>query len=126
MYQRDYYNWKVSDLVSACHKDIVDIMKENSIVYKDLFDTKIMGCLVARPSEIRARFKDLYDFIDRMSGQGVNKRYMENLIKESYTLEIKDIKAHSFYISCFLRIDNHHFISSSGDNTIKVIVYIIF
>ena len=29
------------------------IMKENSIVYKDLFDTKIMGCLVARPSEIR-------------------------------------------------------------------------
>lgn len=31
MYQRDYYNWKVSDLVSACHKDIVNIMKENSI-----------------------------------------------------------------------------------------------
>ncbi len=37
------------------------IMKENSIVYKDLFDTKIMGCLVARPSEIRAKFKDLYE-----------------------------------------------------------------
>ena len=38
-----------------------EIMKENSIVYKDLFDTKIMGCLVARPSEIRAKFKDLYE-----------------------------------------------------------------
>ena len=37
------------------------IMKENSIVYKDLFDTKIMGCLVARPSEIRAKFKNLYE-----------------------------------------------------------------
>lgn len=37
------------------------IMKENSIVYRDLFDTKIMGCLVARPSEIRAKFKNLYD-----------------------------------------------------------------
>lgn len=37
------------------------IMKENSIVYKDLFDTKIMGCLVARPSEIRRKFKDLYE-----------------------------------------------------------------
>ena len=37
------------------------IMKENSIVYKDLFDTKIMGCLVARPSEIRAKFKALYE-----------------------------------------------------------------
>ncbi len=37
------------------------IMKENSIVYKDLFDTKIMGCLVARPSEIRAKFQELYE-----------------------------------------------------------------
>jgi UDPglucose--hexose-1-phosphate uridylyltransferase len=37
------------------------IMKENSIVYKDLFDTKIMGCLVARPSEIRAKFAGLYE-----------------------------------------------------------------
>ena len=30
------------------------IMKENSIVYKDLFDTKLMGCLVNAPSVIRA------------------------------------------------------------------------
>lgn len=37
------------------------IMKENSIVYKDLFDTKIMGVLVARPSEIRAKFAGLYE-----------------------------------------------------------------
>ena len=37
------------------------IMKENSIVYKDLFDTKLMGCLVNAPSVIRARFKELYD-----------------------------------------------------------------
>lgn len=37
------------------------LMKENSIVYKDLFDTKIMGCLVARPSEIRNKFKSLYE-----------------------------------------------------------------
>ena len=37
------------------------IMKENSIVYKDLFDTKLMGCLVNAPSVIRAHFKDLYD-----------------------------------------------------------------
>ena len=37
------------------------IMKENSIVYKDLFDTKIMGCLVARPSEVRKTFWNLYN-----------------------------------------------------------------
>ncbi len=36
------------------------IMKENSIVYKDLFDTKIMGCLMARPSEIRREFAKRY------------------------------------------------------------------
>ncbi len=39
------------------------IMKENSIVYKDLFDTKIMGLLMPRPSEVRAKFKDLYEHV---------------------------------------------------------------
>ena len=33
---------------------------EDSIVYRDLFDTKIMSCLVARPSEIQAEFSSLY------------------------------------------------------------------
>ncbi|MCM1106522.1 MAG: UDP-glucose--hexose-1-phosphate uridylyltransferase [Blautia sp.] len=41
----------------ACEQGI---LKENSIVYRDLFDTKIMGCLVARPSEIRETFARLY------------------------------------------------------------------
>lgn len=36
------------------------IMKENSVVYRDLFDTKIMGMLMARPSEIAAKFWALY------------------------------------------------------------------
>lgn len=36
------------------------IMKENSIVYRDLFDTKIMGILVPRPSEVIHRFQHLY------------------------------------------------------------------
>lgn len=37
------------------------IMEENSIVYRDLFDTKIMGLLVPRPSEVRSRFRELYE-----------------------------------------------------------------
>ena len=37
------------------------IMKENSIVYKDLFDTKIMSVMMPRPSEVRGKFKDLYE-----------------------------------------------------------------
>lgn len=39
------------------------IMKENSIVYKDLFDTKIMSMLMPRPSEVRGKFRDLYEHV---------------------------------------------------------------
>lgn len=42
----------------ACEKGI---MKEDGIVYRDLFDTKIMSMLVARPSEIIRRFWKLYE-----------------------------------------------------------------
>ncbi|MCD7731247.1 MAG: UDP-glucose--hexose-1-phosphate uridylyltransferase [Oscillospiraceae bacterium] len=33
---------------------------EDSIVYRDLFDTEIMGCLTPRPSEVIARFRHIY------------------------------------------------------------------
>ena len=36
------------------------LIKENSVVYRDLFDTKIMGLFVARPSEVVGKFKELY------------------------------------------------------------------
>ncbi|MBR6770036.1 MAG: UDP-glucose--hexose-1-phosphate uridylyltransferase [Lachnospiraceae bacterium] len=36
------------------------IMEEDSIVYRDLFDTKIMSKLVPRPSEVIRRFRELY------------------------------------------------------------------
>lgn len=37
------------------------LMEDDSIVYRDLFDTKIMGQLTARPSEIIAKFRDIYE-----------------------------------------------------------------
>ena len=37
------------------------IMQEDGIVYRDLFDTKIMSCLVGRPSEIIRRFHAEYE-----------------------------------------------------------------
>ena len=37
------------------------IIKENGVVYRDLFDTKIMGALVARPSDVIKRFYSLYE-----------------------------------------------------------------
>ncbi|MGN0158692.1 MAG: UDP-glucose--hexose-1-phosphate uridylyltransferase [Brotaphodocola sp.] len=36
------------------------IMEENSIGYRDLFDTKVMGLLVDRPSNIIVHFQELY------------------------------------------------------------------
>ena len=36
------------------------VMKEDGIVYRDLFDTKLMGALTGRPSEIISKFWELY------------------------------------------------------------------
>lgn len=47
-------------------KDILDyavekgLIKENSIVYRDLFDTKVMNCFLPRPSQVEAMFYSLY------------------------------------------------------------------
>ena len=37
------------------------LMKENSVVYRDLFDTKIMSMLMPRPSEVIAAFYEKYE-----------------------------------------------------------------
>ncbi len=42
----------------ACEKGLI---KENSVVYRDLFDTRIMNVLMPRPSEVIHRFYDLYE-----------------------------------------------------------------
>lgn len=37
------------------------LMEENGVAYRDLFDTKIMSCLVPRPSEVIHKFRELYN-----------------------------------------------------------------
>lgn len=49
----------LSDLLDYAYEN--GMMKENSIVYRDLFDTRIMSLLMPRPSEVIARFQELYD-----------------------------------------------------------------
>ena len=44
-------------LAYAVEKEII----EDSIVYKDLFDTKLMNCLMPRPSQVIKTFKDKYE-----------------------------------------------------------------
>lgn len=41
----------------ACEQNLI----ENSVTYRDLFDTKIMNCLMPRPSEVIAQFKKYYN-----------------------------------------------------------------
>ena len=35
-------------------------LTENSVVYRDLFDTELMNCLMPRPSEVQKTFRELY------------------------------------------------------------------
>ncbi len=37
------------------------LIGENGVVYRDLFDTKIMGMLMPRPSEVIRKFRELYE-----------------------------------------------------------------
>ncbi len=48
----------LNEMMDYAHEQ--GIMKEDSIVYRDLFDTKIMSLMVPRPSEVQKKFKELY------------------------------------------------------------------
>jgi len=49
----------LSDMMDYAYEQ--GIMKENSVGYRDLFDTKIMSVLVPRPSEVIKKFKAIYE-----------------------------------------------------------------
>lgn len=53
----------LEDILKALLDDAYErgIAKENSIAYRDLLDTKIMGLLTPRPSEVIHRFYTLYE-----------------------------------------------------------------
>lgn len=38
-----------------------ELLEENTVTYRDLFDTRLMNCLMPRPSEIETRFWDIYN-----------------------------------------------------------------
>ena len=37
------------------------LLEHDSVTYRDLFDTKLMNCLMPRPSEVSKRFRELYE-----------------------------------------------------------------
>ena len=57
------------------------VIDDNGIIARDLFDTKIMACLVGRPSEIIREFKRLYKdspskATDYFYGLSINSNYI--------------------------------------------------
>ena len=48
----------LEDLVAYAHQQ--GILEEDTITWKDLFDTRIMGLLTPLPSVVRSRFNSLY------------------------------------------------------------------
>lgn len=49
----------LGELLDFAHES--GVLSENTIVYRDLFDTKLMNCLMPRPSEVTAKFWELYE-----------------------------------------------------------------
>ena len=43
-----------------CKKAIAENIIDDTITERDLFDTKVMNCLMPRPSEVIAKFKENY------------------------------------------------------------------
>ena len=49
----------LKELMDYAHETVV--LEEDSVVYRDLFDTRLMNCLMPRPSEVIAKFWDIYE-----------------------------------------------------------------
>ena len=58
-------DWGEIDLAAALNELLDDahargVLAENSVVYRDLFDTELMGRLTPRPAQVIGRFQSLY------------------------------------------------------------------
>lgn len=60
----------LKELMDFAHES--GVLPEESVVYRDLFDTRLMNCLMPRPSEVVRKFFDLYN---RQSPQAATEYY---------------------------------------------------
>ena len=82
------------------------LMPEDTITYRDLFDTKIMGMLVPRPSEVIKKFQALYqispkeattfvDIVSKKTRNGLQIPSLEHWISPSISPNRKKIRRRS-------------------------------
>jgi len=81
-------------------------LDENTVTYRDLFDTKIMGCLVGRPSEIIQTFNDRYNKM----GPNAATSYFYQLSKDSH------------YIRADRVVKNEHWITSTPYGDLEITI----
>ena len=66
-------------------------LTEDSVVYRDLFDTKLMGALMPRPSEVTDKFNELYAVSPKAATDYIYKISQDSIYIRRYRVE-KDIK----------------------------------
>ena len=66
-------------------------LTEDSVVYRDLFDTKLMGALMPRPSEVTDKFNELYAVSPKAATDYFYKLIQDSDYIRRYRVE-KDIK----------------------------------
>ena len=66
-------------------------LTEDSVVYRDLFDTKLMGALMPRPSEVTDKFNELYSVSPKAATDYFYKISQDSDYIRRYRVE-KDIK----------------------------------
>ena len=66
-------------------------LTEDSVVYRDLFDTRLMGALMPRPSEVTDKFNELYSVSPKAATDYFHKLSQDSDYIRRYRVE-KDIK----------------------------------
>ena len=66
-------------------------LTEDSVVYRDLFDTRLMGALMPRPSEVTDKFNELYSVSPKVATDYFYKLSQDSDYIRRYRVE-KDIK----------------------------------
>jgi len=72
------------------------ILEENTITYRDLFDTKIMDCFIPRPSEVIRKFYEDYEISPELATKNYYRMSMaSNYIRTARTSKNLVWKAHT-------------------------------
>ena len=59
--EEDYQDIQLEEVLAALLDEAVKRgLIEDSIVYRDLFDTRLMNCLMPRPAQVQKEFWELY------------------------------------------------------------------